>query len=74
MTNPSIRRYVMKTKALYTFVLNVGIIFIYCNILKCSQNLDKTSFDSVHTTDLEIWIDKYTEELPKLSNFILPVS
>ena len=38
------------------------------------SNLDKTSFDSAHTTDLEIWIDKYTEELPKLSNFILPVS
>ncbi|KAL2091829.1 hypothetical protein ACEWY4_011627 [Coilia grayii] len=32
----------------------------------------KTKFNSQPVSDLEGWIDKYTEELPPLTNFILP--
>lgn len=33
----------------------------------------KTKFSTQPVLDLESWIDKYTEELPPLTNFILPV-
>jgi len=35
-------------------------------------HLVKTAFNARHTTDLEEWIDKYSEQLPALENFILP--
>ena len=35
--------------------------------------LEKTVFSEKHVKDLEEWIDHYTEELPPLTNFILPV-
>jgi len=36
------------------------------------SHLELTAFNSRHTTDLEEWIDRYTQELPPLENFILP--
>jgi len=35
-------------------------------------HLEKTAFNARHTTDLEEWIDKYSDQLPALENFILP--
>jgi len=37
-----------------------------------TSHLEKTAFNSRHTADLEEWIDKYSQELPPLENFILP--
>jgi len=37
-----------------------------------NSHMDLTAFNSRHTTDLEEWIDTYTQELPPLENFILP--
>lgn len=38
--------------------------------------LARTAFDTNgnHVKDLEDWIDEYDEQLPKLTQFILPVS
>ncbi|XP_022339250.2 corrinoid adenosyltransferase MMAB-like [Crassostrea virginica] len=35
-------------------------------------HLKNTQFTPIYTEDLENWIDRYTEELPPLKNFILP--
>ena len=35
---------------------------------------DKTVFGEEYVPDLERWIDEYSEQLPPLKNFILPVS
>lgn len=35
---------------------------------------ERTKFNAQSVTDLETWIDHFTEELPALTNFILPVS
>ncbi|XP_020776587.1 corrinoid adenosyltransferase isoform X2 [Boleophthalmus pectinirostris] len=35
-------------------------------------HIKRTQFNNSSTTDLENWIDKFTEELPPLTNFILP--
>ena len=34
---------------------------------------DLTEFSDGHVPTLEAWIDEYTEQLPPLTNFILPV-
>ncbi|XP_056273979.1 corrinoid adenosyltransferase isoform X1 [Pseudoliparis swirei] len=36
------------------------------------SHMKKTTFTAQPTADLENWIDKFTEELPPLTNFILP--
>jgi cob(I)alamin adenosyltransferase len=36
-------------------------------------HLKKTEFDSGHVEEVEEWIDSYTNHLPPLENFILPV-
>ncbi|XP_061117304.1 corrinoid adenosyltransferase [Conger conger] len=36
------------------------------------SHINKTMFSGQPISDLECWIDKYTEELPPLTNFILP--
>ncbi|KAM4616361.1 corrinoid adenosyltransferase MMAB [Polymixia lowei] len=36
------------------------------------SHIKKTTFTPQPVADLETWIDKFTEELPPLSNFILP--
>lgn len=36
-------------------------------------HLKKTEFDSSHVGEVEEWIDSYTNHLPPLENFILPV-
>lgn len=36
------------------------------------NHIKKTKFSPQPVTDLENWIDKFTEELPQLTNFILP--
>ncbi|XP_036383684.1 corrinoid adenosyltransferase [Megalops cyprinoides] len=36
------------------------------------SHIKKTKFMGQPVSDLESWIDKYTEELPPLANFILP--
>jgi len=36
------------------------------------SHLEKVGFSSRHTTELEEWIDEYSELLPPLQNFILP--
>ncbi|XP_031712364.1 corrinoid adenosyltransferase MMAB isoform X1 [Anarrhichthys ocellatus] len=38
------------------------------------SHIKKTTFTAQPIADLENWIDKFTEELPPLTNFILPVS
>uniref|UniRef100_A0A3Q2YU25 Corrinoid adenosyltransferase MMAB n=1 Tax=Hippocampus comes TaxID=109280 RepID=A0A3Q2YU25_HIPCM len=38
------------------------------------SHLTRTKFSGTPITDLEGWIDTFTEELPPLTNFILPVS
>lgn len=35
---------------------------------------ERTRFTAQPTADLETWIDKFTVELPPLTNFIIPVS
>lgn len=37
------------------------------------KHLDRTRFSGHHSEQLEKWIDEYTEKLPPLENFILPV-
>ncbi|XP_037536364.1 corrinoid adenosyltransferase [Nematolebias whitei] len=36
------------------------------------SHLKRTKFNAQSVTDLETWIDRFTEELPTLTNFILP--
>lgn len=36
--------------------------------------VERTEFTLSHVTDLERWIDQLTQELPPLTNFILPVT
>ncbi|XP_074527503.1 corrinoid adenosyltransferase MMAB [Halichoeres trimaculatus] len=36
------------------------------------SHIKRTKFTAQPIADLEIWIDKFTEELPPLTNFILP--
>uniref|UniRef100_UPI0037E91912 corrinoid adenosyltransferase MMAB n=1 Tax=Semicossyphus pulcher TaxID=241346 RepID=UPI0037E91912 len=36
------------------------------------SHMKRTKFTAQPIADLEIWIDKFTEELPPLTNFILP--
>ncbi|XP_028851808.1 corrinoid adenosyltransferase MMAB [Denticeps clupeoides] len=36
------------------------------------SHIKKTAFSSNPVADLEAWIDRYTEDLPPLTNFILP--
>ncbi|KAI1901005.1 hypothetical protein AGOR_G00055680 [Albula goreensis] len=36
------------------------------------SHINKTKFSAQPVSDLERWIDRYTEELPPLTNFILP--
>eukprot|EP00088_Acartia_fossae_P025862 TRINITY_DN26633_c0_g1_i4.p1 TRINITY_DN26633_c0_g1~~TRINITY_DN26633_c0_g1_i4.p1 ORF type:complete len:249 (-),score=29.45 TRINITY_DN26633_c0_g1_i4:132-878(-) len=36
------------------------------------SHLQKVGFSGRHTEELEEWIDQYTDELPQLTNFILP--
>uniref|UniRef100_A0A3P8W819 Metabolism of cobalamin associated B n=1 Tax=Cynoglossus semilaevis TaxID=244447 RepID=A0A3P8W819_CYNSE len=38
------------------------------------SHIKKTKFTAQPITDLETWIDNFTNELPPLTNFILPVS
>ncbi|KAF3850861.1 hypothetical protein F7725_012633 [Dissostichus mawsoni] len=38
----------------------------------CKRKPHKTKFAAQPISDLETWIDKFTEELPPLTNFILP--
>lgn len=35
---------------------------------------DRAVFDKMYVTELENWVDEYTEKLPELTEFILPVS
>lgn len=37
-------------------------------------HLKRVQFSARHIEELEEWIDEYTEQLPELTNFILPVS
>lgn len=37
------------------------------------SHLRNVQFSSKHVVELEEWIDEYTEKLPPLNNFILPV-
>jgi len=36
------------------------------------SHIQKVGFSGRHTEELEVWIDEFTEELPALTNFILP--
>ena len=38
------------------------------------SQIEKTKWDINHLVDLENWIDKHSDALPPLRNFILPVS
>ena len=54
-------------------ILNCTII-IYALFSCCVLFADQTTFTEKHVESLEKWIDELSENLPTLSNFILPVS
>ena len=48
--------------------------FQSCAMVNLCPLAGKTEFSKEHIIDVEKWIDEYTENLPPLQNFILPVS
>jgi hypothetical protein len=57
-------------KILYTKVCNKIICFGWVDRIDCWCD----QFPSVHTINLESWIDELDCQLPPLTNFVLPVS
>lgn len=45
---------------------------MHANISLSCGYLERVAFDPSYEPQLEAWIDQYDEELPALTNFILP--
>lgn len=54
--------------SLFLFIVS-HVITLYSVFLQ-----ERTKFTAQPIVDLETWIDEFTEELPPLTSFILPVS
>lgn len=56
--------------------MQVGVIslFFITDVIFLFVLPERTKFSPEAINDLETWIDHFTEELPPLTNFILPVS
>lgn len=69
---PSLKEIISQLKTVQIKLFDVG-----ANIATPLENasehkIEKTKFENQITSDLEEWIDQYTEQLPPLKNFILP--
>lgn len=55
-------------------LLDIGSALATPRVSACSEKVARTTFDTIHSSTLESWIDEMDAITPPLHNFILPVT